>query len=993
MSPDAIVVRGARMHNLKDLDLAIPRGRLVVVTGLSGSGKSSLAFDTIYAEGQRRYIESLSAYARQFLGQMDKPDVDAIEGLSPAISIEQRTASRNPRSTVGTSTEIYDYLRLLFARAGTPHCFECGRPIAGQTVSQMVDRILSLPEGNRIVVAAPIASGRKGEFARELEKLQRLGFVRARIDGNTVELAAAPKLDKKKKHDIDLIVDRIVVKPEAAQRLADSLQTALQHGNGVVKILTTGIGDRGSGTGDQGSGIGDRGSGIRKRGSGKALPITDHRSPIPDHELLLSEKNACPHCGVSIPELQPTLFSFNSPKGACPGCDGLGQRRYFDPELIVPNKRLSLREGAVIPWQRKNATDYIDLCTAIAKHYGADIYAPFEELPQKMQEAILHGSGEEEIRFSYDTGGGRRHIYKERFEGIIPNLERRLRETTSDWVRSDIERFVNLRPCPTCRGARLRPEALAVTVGGRTIAQVCELSIEECLAFIRDLKLGAKEAAIADRVRKEILERLNFLVEVGLAYLSLDRASGTLAGGEDQRIRLATQIGSALTGVLYVLDEPSIGLHQRDNHRLITTLKRLRDLGNTVLVVEHDRDMMLASDHIIDMGPGAGVAGGRIVATGTPEQIMAHPDSLTGAYLSGRKAFAVKRQRRQPEQGWLTVTGASEHNLKNIDCAFPLGLLTAVTGVSGSGKSTLINETLLLGLRQRIARSKESAGRVKEIAGWERFTKVIAIDQTPIGRTPRSNPATYTGVFTHIRDLFSQLPEAKARGYSPGRFSFNVKGGRCEACEGDGIIRIEMHFLPDVYVECEVCQGRRFNRETLEVLYKGASIADVLKMTVAEAHRFFENVPAIRHKLETIIEVGLDYVELGQAATTLSGGEAQRIKLSRELAKRPRALALEETGARTLYILDEPTTGLHFDDVQKLLDVLDRLIEAGNTAIVIEHNLDVIAFADYCIDLGPEGGEAGGRVVATGTPEEIAANPASHTGRYLQEILTPRKGA
>ena len=944
MSEQGIVVRGARMHNLKNIDVTIPRNRLVVVTGLSGSGKSSLAFDTIYAEGQRRYIESLSAYARQFLGQMDKPDVDSIEGLSPAISIEQRNASKNPRSTVGTSTEVYDYLRLLFARAGTPHCVKCGRPIEGQTVQQMVDRLMALPEGARVTLFAPIASGRKGEFAKELTKLARDGFVRARIDGEIHELANTPKLDKKRKHDIDLMVDRAVIKPSAKQRLADSLETALKHGDGIVKVELQG-----------------------------------------DKEILLSEKHACPTCGISLPDIQPQLFSFNSPKGACPACDGLGVRHYFDPDLIVPNRQLSLREGAIVPWQKKNATDYIELVEALARHYGADIYKPFADLPEALKKTILHGSGDEEISFTYDTGRGNKR-YRKAFEGIIPSFERRWQETASYSVREDIERFMNMRPCPTCRGTRLKPESLAVRIGGKNISELCALSIDQALAFIKGLSLDPKRAKIAKGVIKEISERLGFLIDVGLDYLTLDRASGTLAGGEDQRIRLATQIGSALTGVLYVLDEPSIGLHQRDNHRLINTLKRLRDLRNTVLVVEHDRDMMLASDHIIDLGPGAGVKGGYVVATGTPSEIVENRDSLTGAFLSGRRSIEKPTKRRAPSDGWLEVMGASEHNLKNIDVRFPIGLMTAVTGVSGSGKSTLVTETLLASLKQRIYRSKEAAGNAREIRGWERFAKVIDIDQTPIGRTPRSNPATYTGIFTHIRDLFSELPESRARGYGPGRFSFNVKGGRCEACEGDGIIRIEMHFLPDVFVECEVCQGLRFNRETLEVAYKGKNIAEVLKMTVAEAHRFFENVPALRHKLETLVEVGLDYIELGQSATTLSGGEAQRIKLSRELARRPRFLDDGMLG-RTLYILDEPTTGLHFDDVHKLLGVLEALVEAGNTVIVIEHNLDVIKFADYCIDLGPEGGANGGKLVAAGTPEEIAENKASHTGRYLKEVL------
>ncbi len=952
MSNDGIIVRGARMHNLKNIDVNVPRNKLVVITGLSGSGKSSLAFDTIYAEGQRRYIESLSAYARQFLGQMEKPDVDSIEGLSPAISIEQRTSSRNPRSTVGTSTEIYDYLRLLFARIGTPHCYKCGREIAGQTISQMVDRILDLPEGTRIIIMAPIVYGRKGEFTRDLEKLLRQGFVRAKIDGAIYELSDPPKLDRRKKHDIDLVIDRLLVKKDAAPRLADSLETALKHSEGIVKI-----------------------------------EFADAKPDDPEREMLLSEKHACPRCNVSLPELTPQLFSFNSPKGACPACDGLGVRRYFDPDLIVPNRHLSLREGAIIPWQKKGAMAYVELCEALAKHYKADIYKPFDELPEELKHTILYGSQDEEIQFSYDMGEGKRKKYKTTFEGIIPHFERRWNETTSDYVRADIERFMNMRPCPTCDGSRLRPEAIYVMVGEKNIAEICALSIDECLKFMKDLTLTQKQEAIGSRIIKEIQERLSFLVDVGLSYLSLDRASATLAGGEDQRIRLATQIGSALTGVLYVLDEPSIGLHQRDNHRLINTLMRLRDLNNTVLVVEHDQHMIMAADHIIDLGPGAGLKGGHVVAVGTPQEIMQKPESLTGDYLSGRIAIEKPAKRRKPKDEWLKVIGAKEHNLKNIDVAFPLGLITAVTGVSGSGKSTLINETLLAGLMQRISRSKEAAGKMKAIQGWEKISKVINIDQTPIGRTPRSNPATYTGVFSHIRELFSELPESRARGYKPGRFSFNVKGGRCEACEGDGIIKIEMHFLPDVYVECEVCRGKRFNRETLEILYKGKSISDVLKMTVAEAHRFFENIPPIRHKLETLVDVGLDYIELGQSATTLSGGEAQRIKLSRELARRPRALTLEGMAGSTLYILDEPTTGLHFDDVHKLLGVLDRLVEAQSTVIIIEHNLDVIKFADYCIDLGPEGGNAGGEVIALGTPEEIAQNPASHTGHYLKAVL------
>lgn len=949
MSHGDIIIRGARMHNLKNIDLTIPRDKLVVITGLSGSGKSSLAFDTIYAEGQRRYIESLSAYARQFLGQMEKPDVDSIEGLSPAISIEQRTSSKNPRSTVGTSTEIYDYLRLLFARAGHAHCPKCGKAISGQTVSQMTDRVLEMPDGTRVAILAPIASGKKGEFVKELAALAKQGFVRARIDGEIVELAEAAKLDKKRKHDIDLFIDRIETKKSAKSRIADSIETALKHGNGIVKISPL-------------------------KGDGA-------------DELLLSEKHACPHCSISLPDITPQIFSFNSPKGACAACDGLGVKRYFDIDLIVPNRHLSLREGAVAPWQTKSSTSYIDLCQALAKHYGFDIYTPFEKLPEKIQQAIFYGSEDEKIKFSYDGPGSKRHIYTAAFEGVVPHLERRWRETTSDWIREDIERYMNMRPCPSCKGSRLKKESLSITVGDKNIAELSALSVIECQRFIKSLSLSKKDLAIAGRILKEISERLSFLTEVGLDYLTLDRASATLAGGEDQRIRLATQIGSALTGVLYVLDEPSIGLHQRDNHRLLKTLKKLKDLGNTVLVVEHDRDTMMEADYIIDLGPGAGTRGGEIVAMGTPQEIIDNPKSLTGEYLSGRKTIAPPKGRRPTTDEWITVEGASEHNLKDIDVSFPLGVFTAVTGVSGSGKSTLVNDTLLAGLMQRIARSKEAAGSARDIKGWERIRKVINIDQTPIGRTPRSNPATYTGIFTFIRDLMSQLPESRARGYKPGRFSFNVKGGRCEACEGDGIIRIEMHFLPDVYVECEVCQGKRFNRETLEIEYKGASIADILKMTVNEAQRFFENIPSIRHKMETLIDVGLGYIELGQSATTLSGGEAQRIKLSRELARRSVMMTEEGQGGRTLYILDEPTTGLHFDDTQKLLDVLDRLVESGNTVIVIEHNLDVIKFADYCIDLGPEGGDRGGMLVAIGTPEELARNPKSYTGQYLKSVI------
>ncbi len=935
MPANEIIIKGARTHNLKNIDLTIPKNKFVVITGLSGSGKSSLAFDTIYAEGQRRYVESLSAYARQFLEQMEKPDCDSIEGLSPAISIEQRTTSRNPRSTVGTSTEIYDYLRLLFARVGKPHCYKCARPIAAQTISQMVDQILELPEGRRIQILSPVVRGRKGEYSKELQKLAKDGFIRVVIDGEMKELGEKIELDKKKKHDIDLVVDRLTVKAGIKARLADSLETALKYGEGLVKV--------------------------------------DHE----EKELLLSEKHACIYCQISYPEIVPQLFSFNSPKGACGDCDGLGTRRYFDPDLIIPNKNLSLREGAIVPWRTKTSSHYIHTCEALAKHYGFDIYTPFKDLPDDARRAILYGSGTEKIRFFYEEGE-RRHYFHNVFEGVIGQLERRWRETSSAYIREDIERFMNFRACPTCKGARLRNESLHVLVGGKNIAEIAGLPVRETRRFFDSLELSKKDSVIASRILKEIRERTGFLTDVGLDYLTLDRASMTLAGGEDQRIRLATQIGSALTGVLYVLDEPSIGLHQRDNDRLLRTLVKLRDLGNTVLVVEHDRETIMASDHIIDLGPGAGVQGGYVVASGTPGEIMKDERSLTGRYLAGKKRIETPKRRRKSAES-VIIKGAREHNLKNIDVEIPLGVMTAVTGVSGSGKSTLINETLYRGLMQRIYRSKETAGEMDELVGSEKLDKVIDIDQTPIGRTPRSNPATYTGVFTFIRDLFTDLPQSKARGYKPGRFSFNVKGGRCEACEGDGIIRIEMHFLPDVYVECEVCRGRRFNRETLEIEYKGASIADILSMTVIQAQKFFENIPPIRHKLETLLDVGLGYLELGQSATTLSGGEAQRIKLSRELSRR-------DTG-RTLYILDEPTTGLHFDDVQKLLDVLNRLVERGNTVVVIEHNLDVIKSADYCVDLGPEGGDAGGEIVARGTPEELAANARSHTGRYLKKAL------
>ncbi len=934
--PDKIIVRGAREHNLKGIDVEIPRDQLVVITGVSGSGKSTLAFDTIYAEGQRRYVESLSAYARQFLEQMEKPDVESIEGLSPAISIEQKTTSKNPRSTVGTVTEIYDYLRLLFARIGRVHCPSCSKEIASQTVQQMVDRIMEFPEKTRLLLLAPIIRGRKGEYRKELKQLLADGFVRARIDGAMVELAEVPPMDKNKKHTIEVVVDRVVIKAGVEGRLADSLETALRLTEGIVRV-----------------------------------EVVDGESQ------LFSEQHACIECGISLPEITPRMFSFNNPFGACPDCAGLGTRMYFDPEQVVPNPALSLREGAILPWESRTGFYYQQLLEALADHYRIDIRAPFAELPEKVREALLHGSGTEKVRFFFDQGG-RRHFYEKTFEGVIPNLERRYRETDSDGVRENLERFMDVMPCPTCAGARLRKESLFVRVGGHNIRQVTALSISEAEAFFAGLHLPAKETEIARRVLKEIRERLSFLSHVGLDYLSLDRTSGTLSGGEGQRIRLATQVGSSLVGVLYILDEPSIGLHQRDNARLLTTLKRLRDLGNTVLVVEHDEETILEADYVIDMGPGAGVHGGEIVAQGTPQEILANPASLTGGFLSGNLAIPLPAVRRSSER-YLTIRGARENNLQGIDVRIPLGVMTCVTGVSGSGKSTLVIDTLYRALAQHLFRAKEKAGKVDAILGLEQLDKVIDIDQSPIGRTPRSNPATYTGVFTDIRDLFAQLPEAKVRGYKPGRFSFNVKGGRCEACQGDGIIKIEMHFLPDVYVQCEVCKGARYNRETLEVQFKGKNIAEVLDMTANQATRFLENVPRIKGKLETLREVGLGYIKLGQSATTLSGGEAQRVKLAKELGKRA-------TG-RTIYILDEPTTGLHFADIQKLLDVLQRLVEAGNTVVIIEHNLDVIKTADHLIDLGPEGGSRGGEIVAQGTPEEVAHCSISHTGRYLRGYL------
>jgi excinuclease ABC subunit A len=935
---DKIIVKGARAHNLKNIDVEIPRGKLVVLTGLSGSGKSSLAFDTIYAEGQRRYVESLSAYARQFLGQMDKPDVDAIEGLSPAISIDQKTTSRNPRSTVGTVTEIYDYLRLLFARIGRPVCPTHGIEIQSQTIEQMVDRLLAYPERTKMQILAPIVSGRKGTHAKTLEDIRKQGYVRVRIDGEMREVTEDIELEKNKKHSIDVVVDRVVIKDGIAARLADSLETALKLADGKVVVDVIGEG-----------------------------------------ELLFSEKHACPYCGFSIGELEPRLFSFNSPYGACPDCDGLGAKLEVDPDLVVPNEELTLKEHAIAPWEPQSSQYYPQLLEAVCRHYGIPMDVPVKDLPKEQLDKILYGSGGELIYFRYTTDFGQVREQYIPFEGVIPNVERRYRETSSDYVREQMEKYMAEQPCPTCQGYRLKKESLAVLVGGKHIGEVTAMSVTEALVFFDGLELTEKEAQIARLILREIRDRLGFLQNVGLDYLTLSRSAGTLSGGEAQRIRLATQIGSRLTGVLYVLDEPSIGLHQRDNDRLIATLKSMRDLGNTLIVVEHDEDTMLAADYLIDIGPGAGIHGGEVVAAGTPEEVMNDPNSLTGQYLSGKKFIPIPAERRRPDGRWIEVIGAREHNLKNVSVNIPLGTFVAVTGVSGSGKSTLVNEVLYKALAQKLNRAKAKPGEHRDIRGLEHLDKVIDIDQSPIGRTPRSNPATYTGVFDDIREVFASTNEAKVRGYKKGRFSFNVKGGRCEACHGDGIIKIEMHFLPDVYVPCEVCHGKRYNRETLEVTYKGKTIADVLDMTVEDALDFFASIPKIKRKLETLYDVGLGYMKLGQPATTLSGGEAQRVKLAAELHRR--------SNGRTLYILDEPTTGLHVDDISRLLDVLHRLVDNGDTVLVIEHNLDVIKTADYIIDLGPEGGDRGGQIVAAGTPEEVAEVEASHTGRYLKPIL------
>jgi excinuclease ABC subunit A len=940
-----ISVRGAREHNLKDIDVDMPRDKLVVITGLSGSGKSSLAFDTIYAEGQRRYVESLSAYARQFLELMQKPDVDSIEGLSPAISIEQKTTSRNPRSTVGTVTEIYDYMRLLFARVGVPYSPATGLPIESQTVSQMVDRIVAMPEGTRLYLLAPVVRGRKGEYRKELGDLQKRGFQRVKVDGQLYEIDQVPALNKKLKHDIEVVVDRVVVRPGLETRLADSIETGLNLSDGLLFA--------------------------EKADSGKAAP----------ERVTFSARFACPVSGFTIDEIEPRLFSFNNPFGACPACDGLGTTLYFDPELIVPNDALSLREGAVAPWANSSSQYYAQTLESLAKHYKISVNTPFRDLPEKVRKAILYGSGSEAIVMQYDDGL-RSYRTTKPFEGVVPNMERRFRETDSSWMREELARYQNNSPCETCKGKRLKPEALAVKIAGIDIAEVSEMSIAQAVRWFNDLpaRLTNKQRDIAQRILKEIRERLGFLESVGLEYLTLSRASGTLSGGESQRIRLASQIGSGLTGVLYVLDEPSIGLHQRDNARLLDTLKRLRDLGNTVLVVEHDEEAIRHADYLIDMGPGAGVHGGRVVAAGTPDKVMQAPESLTGQYLTGLRQIPLPPQRRRGQPGArLRIVGARANNLKNITVDLPLGTFTCVTGVSGGGKSTLIIETLYKALARRLNGTRIHPGEHDRIEGLEHLDKIVDIDQSPIGRTPRSNPATYTGTFTPIRDWFAGLPEATARGYKPGRFSFNVKGGRCEACQGDGVIKIEMHFLPDVYVQCDTCKGRRYNRETLDITFKNKSIADVLDMTVDEGVEFFKAVPAIREKLAMLQEVGLGYIHIGQPATTLSGGEAQRVKLSKELSRRA-------TG-RTLYILDEPTTGLHFEDVRKLLEVLHRLVDNGNTVVVIEHNLEVIKTADWIIDLGPEGGDKGGRLVARGTPEEVAAQPGSYTGQYLAPYL------
>jgi excinuclease ABC subunit A len=975
-----IVVSGAREHNLKDISLSLPRDALVVITGLSGSGKSSLAFDTIYAEGQRRYVESLSAYARQFLGQMDKPDVDSIEGLSPAISIDQKTTSRNPRSTVGTVTEIYDYLRLLWSRVGKPHCPICGRPIVGQSAEQIIDQAMELAEGTRFMVLAPVVRGRKGEYGKLLNELRTDGFARVKIDDRVRMLEESIVLDKRYKHDISVVIDRLAMRHDVRKRLADSIETAVALADGLVEIEIVGR-SSGAAKGEPAESAEEaKGAKGAKGPRAAAAQIVPGETPEAGTIFTFSERFACPEHGPSLVELEPRIFSFNSPHGACDRCTGLGSQMEIDPELVVPDPTLSIAEGALAPWANSTSNYYEQVTEAIADRYGVDLEAPWEELPQEHRELFLEGTNGEPVHVSYRNRYGRRRSYATRFEGIVKNLQRRYRETDSEWTREKIEEFMSLRACPVCGGARLRAESRAVTVGGTRVEEFCALSARRALEWLEDIELSETDRHVARLILREISERLQFLENVGIGYLSMDRAAATLSGGEAQRIRLATQIGSSLVGVLYILDEPSIGLHQRDNSKLIATLERLRDLGNTVIVVEHDEQTMRSADHLVDLGPGAGEHGGRIVAQGTAAQVQRVKSSLTGQFLAGTRTIEAPQKRRTPS-AYVEILGASEHNLRDIDVHIPLGVLTCVTGVSGSGKSTLVNEVLYKAVANRLHRARQRPGAHRAIHGLDQLDKIIAVDQSPIGRTPRSNPATYTGLFDVIRDLFSKTQEARIRGYKPGRFSFNVKGGRCEVCRGDGQIKIEMHFLPDVYVPCEQCHGKRYNRETLEVRFKSKSIADVLDMPVEEALKFFEHIPKVRRRLETLNAVGLGYVRLGQPATTLSGGEAQRVKLATELSK-------VATG-RTLYILDEPTTGLHFADVQRLLEVLQRLVDAGNSVVVIEHNLDVIKSADRLIDMGPEGGEEGGMAIAAGTPEEVAAEPGSHTGQFLAEILTP----
>ncbi|MFH1151347.1 MAG: excinuclease ABC subunit UvrA [Actinomycetota bacterium] len=944
MPDDVIKIRGAREHNLKDVNLDLPRDSLIVMTGISGSGKSSLAFDTIYAEGQRRYVESLSSYARQFLGQLDKPDVDLIEGLSPAISIDQKAGTTNPRSTVGTVTEIYDYLRVLYARVGVPHCYSCGRTVSRQTPQQITDRILEMEEGRRVMLLAPLVRGRKGEHQGVFDNLRERGYVRAMVDGEVRDLSEEISLDKNRKHEVLAVVDRLVVKPGARSRVAESVEAALLLGEGMVAVQDE-----------------------------------------EDRRDLFSQEFACVHCAISLPEISPRMFSFNSPYGACHTCGGLGYRQEIDPELVVPDVERSLTDGAIAPWEAATQTHFYSTLQSLADRYGFDMDVPWRELPEAVRRLVLYGSGGQEIRVRHLDARNRQRTYYTVYEGVIPTLERRYRETESDYARWRIGMFMSVKPCPECGGARLRPESLAVTVGGLNISQLCDLTVQGTMRFVKDLEQGEREKQISARLLKEVNSRLKFLADVGLDYLTLSRNATTLAGGESQRIRLATQIGSGLVGVLYILDEPSVGLHRRDNDRLIQTLKRLRDLGNTVIVVEHDEDTIRAADYLVDIGPGAGIHGGRIVATGGVADLEAKKSSITGKYLSREIKIPVPPHRRPPTGRELVVLGAEEHNLKDIDVAFPLGVFTCVTGVSGSGKSTLVSEILYRALRRRLGASRTPPGKHRGLEGADEIDKVVNIDQSPIGRTPRSNPATYTKVFDAIRSLYAGTPQAKVRGYKPGRFSFNVAGGRCEACKGDGMVKIEMHFLPDVYIACDVCKGRRYNRETLEVHYKGRNISQVLDLTVEEAMDLFGNIPQISRQLRVLVDVGLGYVRLGQPAPTLSGGEAQRVKLARELSRRP-------TG-RTLYLLDEPTTGLHFADIHMLIEVLDRLVEGGNTVVVVEHNMDVIKVADHIIDLGPEGGDRGGEVVASGTPEQVAAKRRSHTGKYLDELLNGRRKA